>query len=152
MVITSDSNYVQHIENVTYWPRQIFNSNTVLIAIGAIGLAFTRFRDRQLLWTLGVLAAVLGFVRYYYFFTDHVFSHLGLLSGLPFSSRSLTHAVFNGARGRPWNSSNRRELAARTIGQQSPLGPCRVATLSLVILLVHMSVASAKVNRERYAT
>ena len=102
MVITSDSNYVHFIENVTNWPRQIFNSNAMLIAIGAVGLAFaplsrsaaslddrsadSHSRFRPLLFLL---------------YRPRVFSSR-LAVGLPFSSPCFAHTLSDGVWGPVW--------------------------------------------------
>jgi Protein of unknown function (DUF6044) len=149
MVITSSSDYVRNIENVTHWPRLIANSNTLLIAVAVISGLLARFKDRRLLWTLLALGATLGFVKNYFFFTDHIFVHLGPLSGFHFHRvvlltpflislavglgvEALTvdwRIVFTGA-GRRWTYS--------------------LGGIALTIVLIHLAIVSANANSTRY--
>ena len=149
MVITSKSDYVKYIENVTPWPKLIYQSNAILIAVAAIGLVLSRFRERRLLWTLVALAAILGFVREYHFFTDYIFVHLGPLSGFHFHRVvTLTPFLIALAAGLGIHalSDNWRIVAS----QHNRRWAISAGTIATCVVLIHLANISWQVNHDRF--
>ncbi len=149
MLIASKSQYVRFIENVTYWPRLVLESNLTLVVIGAVGLIMSRFRERRLLWTAVALGAILLFVRKYYFFVDHVFAHLGPLSAFHFHRLViLTPFLISLAMGLSIHAlSDRWQLTAAQGARQWSIG---ADTVALCVVLANLALVSATVNRDRF--
>jgi hypothetical protein len=84
IVVRSQSPYVKYIENVQHWPNAVLQSNAAYLAVAAVALLCSRFRDRRLVATSIAIGSILLFVTHYYFFNDHWLSHLGILSSFHF--------------------------------------------------------------------
>jgi hypothetical protein len=84
IVVAAGSPFVRFIENVECWPALVLRANNIPLAAAALGLVAVRRRDRRLVASVLFVAAVLGFVYNYHFFTSVFFSHLGVLSSFHF--------------------------------------------------------------------